>query len=237
LIVLSCDFKGSIKDSFNIYIDEKYYQPGFSLDSIEIKNEEITVDGVPTNITYFISEGQVVEEYVKITKNNLSYYLVLHSSSSKDHELFKKVLSTFKFLQFNISYQSYDECNKISREYYRAFCYINVNLINKESPPCDSLINEYPRRICYNGFAINTLDYSLCDKMEIKDWTYSYCYSEIAKAKNDLSICDNIINEPDYDRKGKCYADFAGDTNNPSICEKITSEMWKEQCYYNLNLV
>jgi hypothetical protein len=114
--------KGTVEDYFVIIVSESQldihnlpYNVGSRLPSSEhciLKTEEISIDGIPVNLNYRIAEshrgayikGQIIAQDIEITRNNKYYYIVLFNSTHtpkedrKNDKLFKKVLSSFKFL-------------------------------------------------------------------------------------------------------------------------------------------
>ena len=59
------------------------------------------------------------------------------------------------------------------------------------------------------------------------------CVAELAKAKQDLSVCDLIQSEQ---TKGFCQEQLAEIKNDVKICEHITDIYWISNCYFNLGI-
>lgn len=55
------------------------------------------------------------------------------------------------------------------------------------------------------------------------------CYIEVARAKNDLTVCEKINEGLVWENA--CYADMAEFRKDSSICEKIEGETPKTFCY------
>jgi len=106
----------------------------------------------------------------------------------------------------------------ISKEANIANCYTNIARFRKDAKICDDMdksigisikISEFSLDInakndCYSQVAIAKNDSTLCEKILIRfptDTQKDYCYTWIAISKLDSSLCNNVVN--DYP-KGVC---------------------------------
>ena len=79
-------------------------------------------------------------------------------------------------------------------------------------------------------------DFTKCEQESLKTMK-AICYTELAIEKNDVSICENYLeNEQDKKFKDLCYRDFAIDNKDERICEKIESSNIKDQCNEELGI-
>lgn len=74
-----------------------------------------------------------------------------------------------------------------------------------------------------------TASYSDISECEHAGWEKNFCYREVAKAKNDSSICGKI--DFDFDRDW-CYREVATITQDSALCEKIQDNSDKGTCYF-----
>lgn len=144
-------------------------------------------------------------------------------------------------------------------------CYSNIAIVNKDYKLCENITSGYYKAKCYVGVGTSLKNISICNLIDdIKDGfvhnqDINNCYSNIAIALNDKTICDNIItNEYEiYDLKldcksqvnssmknildckknewigkeNECYKFVARDLRDESICNMINSEDDKKNCY------
>ncbi len=76
---------------------------------------------------------------------------------------------------------------------------------------------------CYRRFAQNNLDVEICNKMSDNSASnpqWAYCLRDIAREKQDYTICDNI----ETPSKAACYGDIARIKKDPNICFFLSSE-------------
>ena len=95
--------------------------------------------------------------------------------------------------------QSIEECNELP------------GLINKE--------------VCYKTLGEKFSDISICHEGDAS--LKSYCYTGVAVALKDLSICDKIETElnKDYSYFYECYAEVAEIKDDLSICDRIDEDI------------
>ncbi len=71
----------------------------------------------------------------------------------------------------------------------------------------------------------------ICDK-ETKEPFRSQCFSQLALAKEDISICENDIH--DQLNKDNCYSNVGIAMQDASICEKVGGQRMKNSCYSHI---
>lgn len=116
-------------------------------------------------------------------------------------------------------------CNKIYNQVTKNNCYWAIAKIKQSFSICDKLQG---RDYCYRLVAAKKQDLSMCDKIRDQLWE-DICYQDIAKAKQDVSICDKIL---DQERRYYCFRFVAVARQDLSICDKILDEgLMKDNCY------
>lgn len=90
---------------------------------------------------------------------------------------------------------------------------------------CRTIADSDERNNCYQDTAINNKDLEICGK--ITDSTKNSCIWNVARVKNDISICEQISALED---KEWCYHEIAQLNKNPAICDKISSTTAKDKC-------
>ena len=125
-------------------------------------------------------------------------------------------------------------CSKINDDWQRAKCYQIIGEIKKDPKICQKINYDANKNSCL-GIALN--DISKCGDEEGGDEKY-HCYAEVAKSKNDLSICEKIIapsDEYDYGyRKDYCILGVAKLRKDSSLCDKINDLDYKSSCYLDI---
>ncbi|MBX4198647.1 hypothetical protein KW782_04985 [Candidatus Parcubacteria bacterium] len=107
------------------------------------------------------------------------------------------------------------ECSKI-------WSFPLLYIFNDMNPP------EYHINLCYVNVAVETANPEICEHSTDK----AYCFSEVAKVKNDILICDQISEgEGGYQDRGRCYALFTRKGIDKSVCENLHDEDNKASCY------
>lgn len=92
-----------------------------------------------------------------------------------------------------VSSKDINQCNAISDAAYKSDCLSKVSAALKN---CNSL-RTMEKAACYQVWGTNEKDITICDKA--RDSTYAgsesfvySCYVDVAKAKNDASICETL---------------------------------------------
>lgn len=96
---------------------------------------------------------------------------------------------------------------------------------NSFTDSCKKIATSDERNNCYQDTAIKNKNLKICEK--ITDSTKDSCIWNIARVKNDISICEKI---PVLEDKEWCYHEIAQLNKNPAICDKITSQTAKDKC-------
>jgi|SRR3989338_5596499 len=69
-----------------------------------------------------------------------------------------------------------------------------------------------------------------CSKIENPQARDS-CVAELAKKKNDLAVCDLVV---DGKTKAFCQEQIAVQKNDPEMCKNIKDSYWQDNCYYHV---
>jgi len=98
-----------------------------------------------------------------------------------------------------------------------------MNEWNKWKP--DSQMQKDCKNLCNSTQGIQNNNTDSCEESEwaLKD----LCYFGIAEDKEDLSICDNIV---DKTTKTTCYVNIAKIKKDSSICERLPDDFLKDSC-------
>jgi hypothetical protein len=111
----------------------------------------------------------------------------------------------------------------------KEYCYMGVALVKKEPSICESLQNN--QDLCYYLVAKARQDPALCDIIsddKASEVTMYDCYTDIAVARKDLSVCDGMDMQQFY--KDGCYTGVAKAAQNITICDGIINEEARELC-------
>lgn len=102
---------------------------------------------------------------------------------------------------------------------------------------------------CYRDIAVQTKDYSLCDKinsgtMQLIPWEdgatksisveKNQCYAQVAVAANNVSLCDKIDITGDNvndSQKYTCINNVAVSNLNETLCDKLPDDNKKDTCF------
>lgn len=119
-------------------------------------------------------------------------------------------------------------CDHIIDADLRDTCYINIADKAQSLVPCDKCTNSF-KYICYSMIAAIKNDLSICDG--IIDIGYkNYCYDEVASSSKEISICKKITVPSQRDN---CYYNYASTNNDASACNKMVSDINKNDCISN----
>ncbi len=105
-------------------------------------------------------------------------------------------------------------------------CYKSIALETLNESLCNS-IEILPKSICFEEIAIMKLDENICDKAS----PVSGCLREVGIAKKDFKICDSIVGN---EYKAFCYQGVALQLNDSSLCLPINKLDIKDFCYREL---
>lgn len=117
--------------------------------------------------------------------------------------------------------------------YYNFSCYEKFAEYSGQSTICNDISDIEYRDRCYNGFALNKLDYTLCQNVETDKeptWFKFNCYANIAVAKDDFKICNKQSNKTNVDW---CYSMIIMETGEYSRCYMISDSEIRDDCYLN----
>lgn len=105
---------------------------------------------------------------------------------------------------------------------------------------CKTIQNIKLRNVCYDNLGQETVNSSLCEKIQDNDYLKDSCYGGIVVMKgnpayqkglqlslSDASLCDKI---QDGERKSKCYLNVAAATGKLSLCLKVGGIAEKVAC-------
>ena len=150
--------------------------------------------------------------------------------------------------QLNTSY-----CEKIHNDYAKKSCYKSVEYAEREArrnglheqiidgfeerpraqldTGCGSDTTGYNTNLCFQEAAIKNKDETICK--EINGMLFPYiqyeCFRKIAEDEKNISICDFIVDNPEYSYE-KCYSEVATEEEE---CEEI-SRKYKDRCYHRV---
>jgi len=145
---------------------------------------------------------------------------------------------------------------------YQDNCYIEVALLRKDSSIC-SYLTDYlkqhcldeisyktatnldmcknliyeDRTYCYTSVAVATKDISVCDSADSELISKSSCHDVMAAEFGDLSFCNYAQNSPYSDSSyflNNCKTLVAMKNNDPSICETISDPLIKGRCHFRV---
>lgn len=148
-------------------------------------------------------------------------------------------------------------CEKIVDVDSRDSCYLNIARFSPSVSLCNKIKNNTEgKSSCYALVARDKKDAFLCAKIE-DGMSKKTCYVNVAVAKEDMSVCDNIVAEGDErtlcygggylmlallkkdvgfcdkidteaEFKNVCYVEVAAATQDKTICKKISGIQAKE---------
>ncbi|MCX8195380.1 MAG: hypothetical protein N3G22_04730 [Candidatus Micrarchaeota archaeon] len=106
----------------------------------------------------------------------------------------------------------------------------------KSESDCDNRTDsKYGKRACLIDLAKIKEDPSICEKIVTDDpFDRAYCYIVFAEWKKDVSHCV-VINDSIY--KDDCIGIVAGATKDASLCSKINSPGIQERCFTELAIL
>lgn len=123
---------------------------------------------------------------------------------------------------------SVGDCEKKKNPFERAACISAVALAKGDPVICDTLTLDELRGGCVAIIAECKMDERICGRLGEKDVGAQYtCESWVAKAKKDVSICDDMEN-PSY--KNPCIAGVAAAKGDVSLCNRIEKSTDKDDC-------
>lgn len=110
----------------------------------------------------------------------------------------------------------------------RDTCYIAFAINRSDASICREILTVTSLQGCYLSVATVTGNASVCILLGTSD--ARTCYAQVAVAKSNPRVCDQISDE--YE-KGYCYSSYARDKRDASVCDLITSVSAKDDCYAN----
>jgi len=125
-------------------------------------------------------------------------------------------------------------CDKIKRVNKEA-CYIEVAVLSNDAKLCDMIGEPNERLQCD---AILQKNLTICEGIDDDNVRYG-CYTTVAFALNDSSMCSNIKNTEKADEqimfiRDGCYSSLAEKIKEPSICNEIESQGVRDGCHMRL---
>ncbi len=157
-----------------------------------------------------------------------SLAMILAGCSGKQATSEKKVQDASKEILNDLKADSNGVPGKGSKEECITGCVMlwKANKDNDAKP--EEEMNQYCNQLCDAGQGMKNSDPELCAKGEgaYKDT----CYLNVARDTVDSSLCEKIENE--RFRSG-CYRDIVAKNKDKSLCEKITVSYIKDSCLKN----
>ncbi len=82
--------------------------------------------------------------------------------------------------------------------------------------------------------SVNMTESQYCDSMT--DGVYkALCYTDLARDKNDIHICDALVNTEERKYRDICVREFAKSNLDTSLCATIENDYIEEQCIEQIN--
>jgi len=112
-----------------------------------------------------------------------------------------------------------DSCKNLSNaQSEKDNCYADLAVEKQKVSLCEKIEFEGYIYDCYIDLAVDKGDSSICTKIDQNDFhRWDICHKEVATKINDVSLCEEIIDE---NSMGDCYMEIAIQTNNIALCEK-----------------
>ena len=121
-------------------------------------------------------------------------------------------------------------------------CYADVAEHKGDVEICEKITGEEwlesKRNWCYERVAKAIQDETICERISLEKYPEEEaikklsCIKDVALAKNDVILCDNL---PNLYYKDVCYHELAEKINDPEICEKISSGNYvRDVCFSNI---
>ena len=118
-------------------------------------------------------------------------------------------------------------CGKITEDWMEDDCIENLALKSGDSVMCGKISYEYDRNMCEARVAKKLSD---CEKFDYR--FKKACYQSVAKAKKDISICDEKIPRMKDTCRGVVYSAIAAEKKDKTICDKIPPRTaLRDSCY------
>ena len=95
---------------------------------------------------------------------------------------------------------------------------------------CQGELQLVSRALCFGRIAKARNDLSICDEAD-HPGVKNQCYYIYAKHTADLTVCERI---PDRDLEDGCYSDLAALKDDPDICQRIVGQGIKDSCYFKI---
>ena len=103
-------------------------------------------------------------------------------------------------------------------------------LANGLGSACKGELQLVRRALCFARLAKARNDVSVCDEADNSGVTYQ-CYHQFAQHAGDLTVCEKI---PDQELQDECYGDLAALKDDPEICQRIVGRAVKDSCYFKI---
>ena len=157
-----------------------------------------------------------------------SFALILSGCSGKQATNENGVQDAAKEAVNDLKVNSNEVAPKGSREECINGCVMLWKANKDNAAKTEDEMNQYCNQLCDAGQGMKNSDPELCAKGEgaYKDT----CYLTVARDTVDSSLCEKIENE--RFRSG-CYRDIVAKNKDKSLCEKITVSYIKDSCLKN----
>ncbi|MEM3399700.1 MAG: hypothetical protein QXP42_02620 [Candidatus Micrarchaeia archaeon] len=113
----------------------------------------------------------------------------------------------------------------------RDFCYEKFAEETLNESLCDKILTSTYSVPCYMNLAVSKKKPSLCAKPE-REKDNDDCYRAVAFVTN-VSVCANIKRDVERDL---CRFDIAKSRNDPSVCNYLENNVWRDTCYRTIIL-
>jgi len=122
-----------------------------------------------------------------------------------------------------------DRCRELSPGSLRQFlCYEKLGALTGDPHYCEQIDvdNDYRKR-CYTEVAIARADYSICKNLR-RSYHRDYCYITYANATGDPTPCDLLFVNS---KTPLCYKNAALTAKDPRVCNGIKDDHKRQVCY------
>ena len=126
-----------------------------------------------------------------------------------------------------------ENCSKIENLDDRDECYVNNAKNAKSILVCNNINDKRTLAYCYTLVAEAKKDESICNTLQTDKYWTDICYKKVAEAKKDPSLCAKL---PSGTNKDDCYNNIALSASKPELCKDINKESLMLECIYTIAL-
>ena len=119
-------------------------------------------------------------------------------------------------------------CSEIEDSYWRNICFKQVGMNIDDYVLCSQITNPELKNSCTLDVAFDTENESICQGIQDSTPLTERCFTKVAVAKLDLSICRNL---PPPFAQDRCALKVIYAVGNPSMCNFVLVDGIKEICF------